>query len=177
MPDLLLQKVPLLGGHFDEAVVNQPIDRIPFVHNAEPNPALQNIRKQELYGTHIEPAGQYVSSISESRLAELSTNNPANFLTGVKTFENPLVIRFGGSYDDPDNWKQVLHQRYGNKAGMDLNEAIRSDGYDGIVTVDENGNLSEIVDLAVGKGNVDLKGVPLNRGGIIERKEDNRTYI
>ena len=60
---------------------------------------------------------------------------------------------------------------------MDLNEAIRSDGYDGIVTVDENGNLSEIVDLAVGKGNVDLKGVPLNRGGIIERKEDNRTYI
>ena len=134
-------------------------------------------QKQELYGTHIEPAGQYVSSISESRLAELSTNNPANFLTGVKTFENPLVIRFGGSYDDPDNWKQVLHQRYGNKAGMDLNEAIRSDGYDGIVTVDENGNLSEIVDLAVGKGNVDLKGVPLNRGGIIERKEDNRTYI
>ena len=37
------------------------------------------------------------------------------------------------------------------------------DGYDGIVTVDEKGNLSEIVDLTVGKGNVDLKAA----GGIV----------
>ena len=58
---------------------------------------------------------------------------------------------------------------------MDLNEAIRSDGYDGIVTIDENGNLSETVDLTVGKSNSMLRA--MNRGGIIERKEDNRTYI
>jgi len=62
-----------------------------------------------------------------------------------------------------------------NKSGMDLNEAIRSDGYDGIVTIDENGNLSETVDLTVGKSNSMLRA--MNRGGIIERKEDNRTYI
>jgi len=147
----------------DEADVNQPIDKIPFIHNTEPNPALQNIKKQELYGTHIEPTGQYVSPVSESYLAELSTNNPAHLLTGVKTFENPLVIKFGGSYDASDNWKQVLHRQYGNKSGMDLNNAIRADGYDGIVTVDEKGNLSEIVDLTVGKGNVDLKAA----GGIV----------
>ena len=159
----------------DEAVVNQPIDKIPFIHNTEPNP----LRNSDLYGTNLEPAGQYVTPISESYLAELRTNMPSALsamTVGEKSFKNPLVIRFGSSsYDAPDNWKQVLHQRYGNKSGMDLNEAIRSDGYDGIVTVDENGNLSEIVDLTVGKSNSMLRA--MNQGGIIERKDDNRTYI
>ena len=47
---------------------------------------------------------------------------------------------------------------YGGKTGKELTDAIRADGYDGILTKDDYG-LSESVDLYKGKGGVDMASI------------------
>lgn len=101
----------------------------------------------ERFGQHVEPAGRYIVDVEGS-----TAEPPKGFESGTITFENPLVIDFGGGYQDADNWKRVLSTRYGGKVGEALSRAIVADGYDGIVTMDTDKrgdrHTSEIVDLS-----------------------------
>lgn len=68
---------------------------------------------------------------------------------GAVTFKKPLVMdaaQFGTDNWAKADWKQVLSQRYGGKTGQSLTNALRADGYDGIITKDKYGT-GEIVDL------------------------------
>ena len=144
---------------------NQSLNSIPFIHNTDPN----TLKGSGKFGTSIEPAGQYVSPTDKLR-----TDFPENFIAGEKEFSKPLVINFGDGYDKPNNWKNRLSAEYDNKTGIDLTNALRADGYDGIVTVDEGGNLSEMVDLTQGKSGSALSGLELNidQGARMQRAQE-----
>jgi hypothetical protein len=64
---------------------------------------------------------------------------------GTVQFKNPLVVDFADG-----QWKQNLSQQYGGKTGTKLSNAVRENGYDGIITRDRYGT-SEIVDLSNAK--------------------------
>jgi DNA polymerase III sliding clamp (beta) subunit (PCNA family) len=100
------------------------------------------------FGQDIEPAGKYMTVGAPESVAGRN-----DMETGTARFENPLVVPFGAGYGEPSNWKSVLRDRYG-KTGKALSQAIRDDGYDGIVTVDKLSRTgeqytSEIVDLGM----------------------------
>ena len=84
----------------------------------------------ETYQQHIEPAGRYM-------VHPTTAGETPGFEQGEVTFENPLVLRLskGSKIYGPQGWKAVLSNRYGGKTGEELSQAIRDDGYDGIVTV------------------------------------------
>lgn len=92
------------------------------------------------FGQDIEPSGRYIT--------KLDGFVPEGWESGTVRFEKPLYIHFGegGLYSDGDNWKRRLSGYYGGKTGSALSDAVRADGYDGIVTHDKYGT-SEIVDL------------------------------
>ena len=96
------------------------------------------------YAQDVEPSGRYMIS---------GKVDQEGWETGVQEFNNPLVLDWGkGSYQDSDNWKQVLSANYGGRTGSDLSDAIKADGYDGIITVintktSGGPQVSEIVDL------------------------------
>lgn len=92
------------------------------------------------FGQDVEPSGRY--------LTESSGTTPDGWESGTVRFEKPLHLEFGesGLYSEDDNWKRRLSGFYDGKTGKDLTEAVRADGYDGIVTHDKYGT-SEIVDL------------------------------
>lgn len=110
---------------------------MPFLHNPVSS---TTHRVNQDFGQDIEPAGRYVSH-SEGFV-------PEGWESGTVRFERPLHLAFGesGLYTEDDNWKRRLSAHYGGKTGAALSDAVRADGYDGIVTHDEYG-LSEIVDL------------------------------
>lgn len=81
------------------------------------------------FGQDIEPAGKYMT-ISDG------THLPEGWEKGEQEFQKPLHIEFGGNYTDEDNWKQRLSKHYGNKKGKALSNALKKDGYDGIITHD-----------------------------------------
>jgi hypothetical protein len=83
------------------------------------------------FGQHIEPAGKYVVEMGSNK--DFYKNLGDGYETGEITFENPLVIDFGGGYTEESNWKFVLYNKY-----------------DGIVTM-EKGHTLEIVDLRMFK--------------------------
>lgn len=92
------------------------------------------------HGQDIEPHGRYVSQ------GKPYVDLP-DLESGSLTFQRPL--RLHSPTDDaghPDHWKQQLVRRYDGKTGAELSQAIRDDGYDGIMTHDEFGP-SETVDL------------------------------
>jgi len=97
-----------------------------------------------LYQQDIEPAGKYVIHNEEPG------DTGSRWEVGEITFKNPLVIPFNSknsvSYDE-NSWKSNLSQHY-KKTGKRLSQAIRADGYDGIVTV-MNGHTREIVDISM----------------------------
>lgn len=92
------------------------------------------------FGQDIEPSGRYITKSSGFV--------PEGWESGSVKFEKPLYIHFGesGMYSEDDNWKRRLSGYYGGKTGSSLSDAVRADGYDGIVTHDKYGT-SEIVDL------------------------------
>lgn len=120
-----------------------------YVRNPEKSPFFGTTYQQD-----IEPAGRFM----------LHSRYPApdNWEEGTITFRNPLVILLnenpdyqnsGRIYDD-QSWKQKLSDHYGRKTGKALTQAIRADGYDGIVTVTPGidnvpGDTREIVDLTI----------------------------
>jgi len=133
------------------------LTEIPYMHSTAPNPYSKS---QGMFGMDTEPAGQYVTPMSE-----VPSGMGEGYTSGVKKFKKPLVVNFGGQYGDSSNWKSYLSEAYDGKTGKELTDAIRADGYDGIVTVDDYG-LSESVDLYKGKGGVDMrsKGAGLATG-------------
>lgn len=93
------------------------------------------------YGQDIEPHGRYVSQGPYG-----GQPDDSRWEQGEVTFQRPLRMHFGGGYEESTNWKRQLSDRYSGKTGRELSQAIRDDGYDGIMTHDEYGP-SETVDL------------------------------
>jgi hypothetical protein len=132
------------GLHFatgsDQGVqfeTGKPVE-FPYVRNTEGAPFFGSKYQQD-----IEPAGRYL----------LHNSHPGDqnegWETGTVRFENPLVIKFNPDNDtsyDEHSWKAQLHRHYG-KTGKDLSDAIRDDGFDGIVTIGQGAYAKEIVDL------------------------------
>jgi hypothetical protein len=118
-----------------------PVDGKPFEF-----PYVRNTKKATneggRFGQDVEPSGRYM-------LQGKPVDRP-NMESGTARFEKPLVVDFGEGYQEPGNWKKVLSQKYGGKTGNALSQAIRDDGYDGIVTIGETAgekHTLEIVDL------------------------------
>lgn len=110
-------------------------DQFTYVRNPEPSTTYSTGND---YGQGTEPSGRYMS-----RSAGFT---PDGWETGEVTFANPLRMEFGGTYGEPDNWKNRLSAHYDGKTGYALSRALRGDGYDAIITHDEYGE-SEVVDL------------------------------
>jgi hypothetical protein len=109
---------------------------IDFAHNPEKS---ENFGNQ--YGQDIEPHGRYI--VQREKGDRYDENG---WETGTTTFNQPYEMEFGGGYDDPTNWKHQLSEQYGGATGAELTQALKSDGYDAIMTHDKYGP-SEIVDL------------------------------
>lgn len=123
------------------AGANGPLT-IQYTHNPVSSKTMGDFGNK--FGQDIEPTGKYITAVPDDDLHRVE-----GWDYGTVTFRNPLVIPWGsGGFHDPDNWKQVLHQRYG-KTGKELSKAIIADGYDGIVTTirGKYGPYGEIVDL------------------------------
>lgn len=127
---------PSTGGGGQTAFKNKEFN---FVRNPEKAPNMGN-----RFGQNIEPAGKYINLMDEGQ-----TYVPPGWETGKVTFKNPLVVEWGGGYGEVNNWKNVLSKRYGGKTGKALSEAIKKDGFDGIITLDK-GKPSEVVSLSTG---------------------------
>ncbi len=89
------------------------------------------------FAQDIEPSGKYIAAHSGSKKHRME-----GYEYGVADFKNPLILehkttRHGG-------WKTDLQNMYDGKTGKDLTEALKKDGYDGIITVDK-GRISESV--------------------------------
>lgn len=122
-----------------EFKTGQPVT-FEFIRNTEKAPDMG-----ERFQQHIEPTGRFMQT-------KPRTFEPmAGLVAGEITFESPLVIEFNTGTEktayDENNWKARLSKAFGNKTGMELSKAIRDTGYDGIVTIGQHGETSEIVDL------------------------------
>jgi len=122
------------GGKFK---TGEPVS-FGYIHNTEKAPNMG-----ARFGQDIEPTGRYI----QERPNTFKGADFPNMEEGTTAFNNPLVIDWGGGYQEATNWKRVLSVQYGGKTGKKLSDAIRKDGHDGIITLDKNGNASEIVDL------------------------------
>jgi len=85
-------------------------------------------RAGKTFGQDIEPAGRFLSPVSES-----AVNGINSLEYGKVTFKNPLVLEWVGYGDD--GWKARLSKAFGGKTGKSLSKAIAKAGYDGIITV------------------------------------------
>ena len=125
----------------------QPVE-FTYMRNMEAAPKLTrggSRGEPDPFQQKIEPAGRYMIAASEAT----AEKRPKNWATGKQRFENPLVIHWNSAKDggyDEGSWKRLLWDRYGHKSGKALTDAIRRDGFDGIVTV-RDGSTSEIVDI------------------------------
>ncbi len=95
------------------------------------------------YGQDIEPAGKYMVLITPENSVRLP-----HWTYGKHTFRNPLIISFGGMYAEESNWKKKLQQQSG-ATGAKLSKILAEQGYDGIITLDENDEISEMVDISM----------------------------
>jgi len=120
------------AGAAEEA--SQPVT-VEYLHNTQKAPNLGS-----RFGQDVEPHGKYIIERTEG------STTPEGWESGKVTFKKPLVVDFGGGYQEASNWKNILSQRYEGKTGKALSDAIRKDGYDGIITK-RDGQTREIVDL------------------------------
>lgn len=161
---------PNVTGEQIEQIIKKA-ENLPYMHNVTPNPYKKS---QGMFGMDVEPAGQYITPLDEvpSDLSE-------DFIAGAKQFKKPLVMPYGDpSYASRQNWKRALSAAYGGKKGKALTNAIRKDGYDAILTVDDKGNLAEAVDLYKGKGGVDMAAAGgLLVGGAIGSQEAEASFL
>jgi hypothetical protein len=143
-----------------------------YMHNTEKNPFKKS---QGQFAMDVEPAGQYFTPLESSPTWDLGEN----FISGEKSFNNPLVVDFGDGYEGATNWKRRLYEKYGGKKGKALTNAIRKDGYDSIFTVDGSGELSEAVDLYKGKGGVNMAsaGAGIGALGLMGASDDSEAGV
>ncbi len=123
------------GSQFSDMRTGEPVT-FRFIRNTEPAPNFGTRFAQD-----VEPSGRYMSELTGP-----ATRQPVGYETGSVTFKNPLYVNFGEGYESPGNWKRILANQY-DATGEELSRKLTQDGFDGIVTVDQNGMPSEIVDL------------------------------
>jgi len=92
-------------------------------------------------GRGIEPVGEYMNVDQDAPLSAPSDK----WESGTITFSNPLVLEHKST--DSNGWKKDLSDMFGGKTGAALSKAVKSAGYDGIITYDKYG-LSETVNLS-----------------------------
>lgn len=115
-----------------------------FVRNTEKAPHF-GARFQQ----NIEPAGLYLQHACGFPQGELRKG----WVRGMISFESPLVLSFSDPVDEleplygPHSWKAELQREFGGKRGIFISRKIVAAGYDGIVTVRQDGSTSEIVSL------------------------------
>lgn len=122
------------GVHFETGVTVT----FPFIRNTSKSPRLG-----VAFGQDIEPHGRY---LLHNHAAD---KLPIGWQAGTITFRSPLVIPLSGDPNriyGPHGWKERLHEATGKK-GAALSRHLAKT-YDGIVTVDEAGGTTEIVDLS-----------------------------
>lgn len=135
--DLELATSAEQGVHFETGV---PVT-FRFVRNTEKSPRLGS-----RFGQDIEPAGRYL----------LHNEDPGDLArgweTGVVTLKSPLVVPLTSdpaAIYGPEGWKARLRDATGKRSRALSADLIRR-GYDGIVTVDQDGYTREIVLLKPG---------------------------
>lgn len=93
------------------------------------------------YGQNIEPAGQYMNVDTMQGKYKVPG---AEY--GTIQFNNPLVLDHINTGET--GWKKTLSDMFDNKTGKELSDAIKRGGYDGIITIDEDGYYNEVVNLS-----------------------------
>ena len=114
-----------------------------YFHNTEKAPKIPG----DEFAQSIEPTGEY--------MGEDTTNEKypiPGFEYGTISFSNPLVVDFKST--GHGGWKTDLSNRFGGKKKKALTSAIKKAGYDAIITVDEKGNIREVVNIGGKKDNV-----------------------
>lgn len=113
-----------------------------YVRNANTN--TQNYGSR--YGQNIEPAGEYMSMDTMEGKYKIP-----GFEYGTIDFKKPLILEHKDT--TANGWKKDLSNKYGGLTGKKLSDAIKKDGYDAIMTKDEDGNFIEVVNLNGKKNN------------------------
>ena len=133
------------GGQFCSTPAPSPAQfrQVPYLRNTVSSRQYGHFGSR--FQQDIEPAGQYFLADETG-----GTTLPSGWERGTKTFQQPLVVEWNGSYD-ATSWKAQLYARY-RKKGKALSRALRKQGYDAIITVqrgqDGRWETSEMVDLS-----------------------------
>lgn len=93
----------------------------------------------ETFGQNLEPKGEYMSMDTLQ-----GKNKIEGYEYGTIKFENPLIVDFKNT--GSTGWKKDLSDKYNGLTGQKLSNAIKKDGYDAIITKD-NDDFVEIVNL------------------------------
>jgi len=120
----------------------QPVT-FPYAHNL--NSVTETVGKPKRdsgFSRWYEPSARYINAVSENEYKR----GHGSIEYGTITFNNPLVMM-----NDSLHWKESLSEKYSNKRGKNLSQALIDDGIDGVVTVEEDSSgglyTSEIIDL------------------------------
>jgi len=101
------------------------------------------------FNQQYEPTGEYMNIVSKRGYDSALPN----LKKGITEFKNPLMIET----DNSPLWKKQLSEKYNGLTRNELSQAIKNDGYDGIVTMAKSGSgkhyPSEVVDLKNLKAN------------------------
>jgi hypothetical protein len=104
---------------------------ISYNRNPEPAPKMG-----KTFGQDVEASGTYVTQ-------KVGGFTPEGFETGDIELKSPLVIEV--TEDTQIEYKRTLSQKYGGKKGKALSNELKKEGYDSIVTKNEDGTTGEIV--------------------------------
>ena len=108
-----------------------------FVHNTESATGVFGIPEEgDQFGRDFEPAGRFVS-VTGDNFKPMSDQ----MVTGEMTLVNPLVVD-----NDGTKWKETLSNQYNGKTGKELSKALIEDGYDGVITLEGDKYISEVVE-------------------------------
>ena len=122
----------------------KPDGSITMTYVRNPNNKTQDYGSR--YGQNLEPAGEYMSMDTMQGKYKVP-----GFEYGTIDFKRPLVLEHKDT--TANGWKKDLSEKYGGLTGKKLSNAIKKDGYDAIMTKDEDGNFVEIVNLNGQKNN------------------------
>ena len=113
----------------DEVKTNQPVS-IKYNRNKEKSPDMGSE-----FGQDVEASGVYVTQDNGF--------TPDGFESGTADIKSPLVIEV--TDDTQIEYKRELSKKYKGKKGKALTKALIKDGYDSIITKNEDGTTGEII--------------------------------